>query len=183
MCVEPDDSNRSFSSMFTTQNYADISLASREPKFDIICLFHVFEHIRNPHEFLTIASMLLKQSGFIIIEVPYIEDPLITIYENEKFKDFYFQPMHPFIYSLQSLRYVFEKNGYREKEIIFHQRYGLDNHLTWLCKGRPGGDAYLNSLFGDNKAYKESLVRVRKTDTVFYIAQPEEEIIEKNARS
>ena len=34
-------------------------------KFDIICLFHVFEHIKNPFEFLKQCQKLLNKNGII----------------------------------------------------------------------------------------------------------------------
>ncbi len=139
-------------------------------QFDIICMFHVFEHIREPKTFLEKCRRLLSTTGLVIIEVPYIEDPLISIYNIEEFKDFYFQPMHPFVHSIESLRFNFCNAKFLEESMIFYQRYGLDNHLSWLANKKPGGDSYLTSLFKGNKQYKQTLVDIEKTDTVFYIA-------------
>ena len=169
--VEPATDNRSFSEQFAEHTYENISHIPLSEKFHIICMFHVFEHIRDPQTFLSICKKLLTTKGKIIIEVPYIEDPLLTIYNLEEFKNFYFQPMHPFVHSLKSLRNHFGKAGLVEDEVIFYQRYGLDNHLSWLSKKKPGGDSYFSSLFGDNNDYKKALTEAQKTDTIFYIAQ------------
>ncbi len=106
-----------------------------------------------------------------MIEVPCSADPLITLYNCEEFKDFVFQPMHPFVYNETSLDYVFEKSGFKKYEVIYHQRYGLENHLSWFKNKKPGGDSELTELFSSNNEYKDKLKSIKKTDTIFYIAQ------------
>ncbi len=140
-------------------------------KFDVICMYHVFEHIRNPLEFLKILKPLLNENGRIIIEVPHSNDPLITIFNSEEFKDFVFQPMHPTVYNEKSLDFVFNKSGYKKDEVIFHQRYGLDNHLSWFKNKKPGGDQFLKELFSSDEQYRKKLEDIEKTDTIFYVAK------------
>jgi len=144
-----------------------------ESNFDIICMFHVFEHIKNPQHFLNQCKSLLKDNGHILIEVPCSNDPLITLYDCEAFKDFVFQPMHPMVYNEKSLDFIFSKSGFCREDVIYHQRYGLDNHLSWLKNKQPGGDMFLQELFGSNEEYKQKLVQIKKTDTIFYIASKE----------
>ncbi len=139
--------------------------------FDVICMFHVFEHIREPISFLNICKPLLNRGGYIVIEVPCSNDPLITLYNCEEFKDFVFQPMHPMVYNEKSLDYVFQKSGYKKEETIYHQRYGLENHLSWFKNKKSGGDNKLKELFGSNNEYKNKLISIKKTDTIFYIAK------------
>ena len=140
--------------------------------FDVICMFHVFEHIREPISFLNICKPLLNRGGYIVIEVPCSNDPLITLYNCEEFKDFIFQPMHPtMVYNEKSLDYVFQKSGYKKEETIYHQRYGLENHLSWFKNKKSGGDNKLKKLFSSNNEYKNKLISIKKTDTIFYIAK------------
>ena len=168
--VEPDDANREYCTRFASEVYPDISHVPSDMSFDVICMFHVFEHIRNPLSMLDRCRMNLRAGGRVLVEVPNIEDPLISLYDCKAFKDFYFQPMHPYIYSPASLGRVFEKAGFRVLEKVLYQRYGIDNHLTWLSKGRPGGDEHLKGIFGGAIEYKESLMRAGKTDTLFLLA-------------
>ena len=142
-----------------------------DKNFDVICMFHVFEHIRKPIEFLNTCKPLLNRGGYIVIEVPCSSDPLLTLYNNSEFKDFVFQPMHPMIYNEKSLNYVFKKSGFENEEVIYHQRYGLDNHLSWFKNKKSGGDVALRELFSDNSEYKNKLQEVKQTDTIFYIAR------------
>jgi 2-polyprenyl-3-methyl-5-hydroxy-6-metoxy-1,4-benzoquinol methylase len=171
VCVEPDSTNREFASQFSVGQYEYLEDVSDLEKFDVICLFHVFEHIRNPFDFLKKCGRLLKTDGSIIIEVPHIEDPLLSIYDLDSYKDFYFQPMHHYIYSVKGLKYVFESEGFHEKDIVFYQRYGLDNHLAWLKNGKPGGDLEFQKLFGNSTEYCQVLEKAQKTDTIIYIAE------------
>lgn len=171
VCVEPDSANREFASQFSISAYDYLEIVDGSEKFDIICLFHVFEHIRKPLSFLDRCFELLNENGLIIIEVPHMEDPLISLYDLQAYKDFYFQPMHHYIYSETGLKKVFEGAGFSEKDIIYIQRYGLDNHLGWLKHGKPGGEPLLRTFFAEaDRAYRRDLEKAGKTDTIMYIA-------------
>ncbi len=169
-CVEPAIDNREYCRQFVEEIFADVSEIPPSRRYDIICMFHVFEHIRTPVQFLKQCTQLLNPGGMIIIEVPCIEDPLLTLYHLDAFKDFYFQPMHPFIYSEQALDFCFQQAGLNKKKVMYYQRYGLDNHLAWLKNKKPGGDIELQKMFADNQEYKQQLVSAKKTDTLFYFA-------------
>lgn len=163
--------NLEYSKQFITGNaYSSIDKVN-ETDFDIICMFHVFEHIREPVLFLEQCRSLLSKGGRILIEVPCSNDPLLTLYHCEEFKDFVFQPMHPMVYNEKSLDYVFKQSGLKKEQVIYHQRYGLGNHLSWFKNKKPGGDAKLNKLFKNNLDYKTTLEELEKTDTIFYIAK------------
>lgn len=168
--VEPNKDNRTFSKKFCRNTWEDLSQVPENLNFDIICMFHVFEHIRNPSDFLKNCIHHLNPGGKILIEVPCIDDPLISLYECASYKDFYFQPMHPYIYSRASLEKVFFDVGLNDQEFIHYQRYGLANHLAWLSLGKPGGDPVFNQLFGNLKEYKTTLEKAGKTDTLILSA-------------
>lgn len=170
--VEIADNNREYSKQFVTDEvYDSLKNIPKHLEFDVICMFHVFEHIKNPHDFLKQCTTLLNPNGIIVIEVPHIEDPLISLYDIKEFKDFVFQPMHPMIYSVKSLDYIFNSCNYYAKEVIYYQRYGLGNHLSWLTYKKPGGNFVLLDMFENNDMYKKTLEINAQTDTLFYIAQ------------
>jgi SAM-dependent methyltransferase len=164
------DANREYSMQYVNGDvYASID-AVTESEFDLICMFHVFEHIREPQIFLKQCTELLKDGGLILIEVPHSEDPLISIFNSEAYKDFIFQPMHPMVYNEKSLDYVFNTAGFDKNNIIYHQRYGLENHLSWFKNAKSGGDATLTKLFSSVIEYKNILEQMKKTDTIYYVA-------------
>ena len=169
--VEVSDDNREHSRQFAKEVYSNILKIPGDKRFDIICMFHVFEHIKNPFKFIERCKSYLVKGGIFLIEVPHIEDPLISLYDCKAYKDFYFQPIHPFVYSVNSLNYIFRRSGLKPKGVIYYQRYGLDNHLTCLSKGRSGGDKLFRSLFESNLEYKKIFQKIKKTDTIFYIAK------------
>ena len=168
--VERNRENREYSSKFCNAVFENIEDYDRE-KIDIVCMFHVFEHIRNPINLLAACKKILKQNGVIIIEVPNINDPLISIYNLHEFKNFYFQPMHQYVYSEKTLDYLFLKLGFKKEKVLYYQRYGLDNHLSWLKNKKSGGDKNITKLFGRNSVYCKRLQDAELTDTIFYIAR------------
>jgi len=168
--VEPNDENRERAKKFSDHQYEYIESLPNSLKFDIICMFHTFEHIKNPNEFLKKCKKHLNANGKLIIEVPYIKDPLISLYDSREFKDFYFQAMHPYIYSKKSIKFVLNKANFKVDKFIFNQRYGLANHLTWLSKGEPGGNEELEQIFSGVNNYKKALEVKEITDTFFIIA-------------
>lgn len=145
-------------------------------KFDAIGLFHVFEHIRDPLGFCSELRDLTRSDGKIIIEVPSLDDPLLSIYQSDDYQEFYFQLQHPFVYSPSALKRTLEACSLEVLNLIQYQRYGLENHLAWLTNGRPGGDfekfGFLNTL---EQEYRSALEQAGKTDTVIAICRPSRE--------
>ena len=66
---------------------------------------------------------------------------------------------------------MFKKAGLSKDIVIYHQRYGLSNHLSWLKNKKPGGDVNLDMMFGNNTEYKKRLEDLKKTDTIFYFSK------------
>lgn len=141
-------------------------------KADIVCLFHVFEHIAEPKGFIAALKAVLAPGGRIVIEVPALSDPLLSLYQSAAYQAFYFQRQHPLVYSGASLQAVLEANGLRVAEIRPYQRYGIENHMGWLKTGKPGGDAMVAETFaGIADGYRAALEAKGLTDTVFAIAE------------
>ena len=96
------------------------------------------EHIQNPKLFIKKIIDSLTPKGRFIIEVPNVDDPLLSVYNIEEFMKFYWYPYHLYYYSKQTLNNImaqFEEINYKIK---LRQRYGLINHLRWFIKGKPG---------------------------------------------
>lgn len=167
--VEPSTNNREFSQQFCVSTYANIADIKPNQVFDVICMFHTLEHIRQPVEFLTQCKKHLKPNGKIIVEVPNSSEPLLQLFDITEFREFYFQPMHPFVYDDKSLRYVFDQIKAKGIEVIYYQRYGLDNHLNWLTVKKPGSNPRYKDLFGQLSGYKEALEGQHITDTIIIV--------------
>jgi 2-polyprenyl-3-methyl-5-hydroxy-6-metoxy-1,4-benzoquinol methylase len=172
--VEPDKETVGSRKALNLQGDYDSLDAARDAgaQADIAMMFHVFEHIDDPKAFIEQLRRILRPGGKIVIEVPSLDDPLLSLYRSKAYETFYFQRQHPFVYSRRSLERVLTTCGLRVIEMRPYQRYGLENHLGWLIHGKPGGDAALAAMFsGIDAEYRASLERSGLTDTVFAIAE------------
>ena len=135
-------------------------------KYDVITLFHVLEHEKDPIATLNKLGKVL--SGTMIIEVPSADDALLSLYDCDAFKDFTYWSDHRFLFTEATLKEVIKRSGLVIKAIKHIQRYHLSNHLYWLSKGKPAGHnewMFLNSPELKN-AYEASLASIGKTDTL-----------------
>lgn len=155
------------------KQYSDFAEVTAEGgRFDLVCAFHVLEHIVDPADFLRQCRGVLGRGGRLIIEVPSLDDPLLKLYGIPEYEAFYFQRQHPYVYSASSLSRLLETQGFRVQRCISHQRYGLENHLTWLAKRRPGGDEALREIFSAiDHYYRERLEALGLADAVIVVAE------------
>ena len=98
------------------------------------------EHIQNPKLFIKKIIDSLTPKGRFIIEVPNVDDPLLSVYKIEEFNKFYWYPYHLYYYNKQTLKNIFTQFEEINYNIKLYQRYGLRNHLRWLIKRKPGED-------------------------------------------
>jgi SAM-dependent methyltransferase len=135
-------------------------------KVSTVTLFHVLEHILEPHKFLAKINKILYSSGTLVIEVPNVNDILIKLKSYEKF---YYQNAHCSYFSPDTIKRLVEDCGFIVEKEISIQRYSLDNHLHWLFKNKPGKVKF--KLF--NCIYSWFLKFICKHDTIFLICKKE----------
>lgn len=141
-------------------------------QYDVITLFHVFEHLPNPLGWLDKFSEYLIPGGYLIIEVPHADDALLSLYESGKFADFTYWSAHLFLYTVRSLSMLIERCGkYSIESTGQIQRYTLTNHMMWLAQGTPGGHNKWNFLDSEelNRAYTKKLQELQMCDTLFFV--------------
>lgn len=139
-------------------------------KFDIITLFHVLEHLKDPVSYLNIFKNKLNNGGQIIIEIPNADDALLSLYHSKAFANFTYWSLHLFLYNVTTLEKLAEMAGLKINWIKQVQRYCLANHLYWLSEGKPGGGmgnrlSCLNNIELDRK-YIEQLESNSACDTI-----------------
>jgi len=174
--VEPSMAHADYMTSLGISHVSDIdelNMKSRE-KFDCAAMFHVFEHIRDPLAYLKVLrEKYLTEKGFLWIEVPNVEDALLTLYKCEQFEKYYYQPMHHYYYSAKTLSTISNAAGFNTVELIPVQRYDLSNHMYWLRYGKPGGAGKYSNIFPESldAAYAESLKQHFLCDTILGIFQ------------
>jgi 2-polyprenyl-3-methyl-5-hydroxy-6-metoxy-1,4-benzoquinol methylase len=144
--------------------------------YDLIFMFHVLEHITDPIDYLQQLKQKLSPNGKLIIEVPNVDDILISIYKIKNHLDFYWEIAHNFYFSKETLGKVLEKSGYIYN-IFPHQRYDLSNHIYWMLYGEPGGKGFFNQIFSIDllEEYEKCLKSQFLCDTIYAIAQKSNE--------
>ena len=153
------------------------SIDEYNEKFDVITLFHTFEHLSNPKEWLNKFSKYLNSNGKLIIEVPNANDVLLSLYDSKHFADFTYWTAHLYLYTVKSLSMLIkETERYEILSAGQIQRYSIANHLMWLAKGVPGGHEKWSFMDSDelNKAYENKLADFEMCDTLFFVIQLKE---------
>lgn len=107
-----------------------------ERSLDVICLFQTLEHVPRPVETLREAARWLRPGGTLCVEVPNINDPLLTLYDAPAYRDFYYHSAHLWYFSPKSLRTSVEAAGF-SGDIHYIQDYNFLNHLHWHYRGAP----------------------------------------------
>ena len=140
--------------------------------FDLVFMFHVLEHIDDPIHFLKELKEKLSPTGKLIIEVPNVDDVLVSVYKIKNHLDFYWEIAHNYYFSKHSLKCVLDQAGYQS--VIFPlQRYDLSNHMYWMQFGKPGGQGYYNSIFTPTllAEYEKCLKDKFICDTIYAVAE------------
>ncbi len=152
--------------------YADIADVPCDD-FDVISLFHVFEHLTEPQDLLRVAYEKLKPGGKLIVEVPHANDFLFAFLGLEEFKQFTFWSEHLVLHNRSSLSAFMDKAGFRNTVISGFQRYNLANHLHWMKEKKPSGHIRWSMLSTDelDRAYSNMLQKIDMTDTLIAIAE------------
>jgi SAM-dependent methyltransferase len=146
----------------------------RGRRFDVIAMYYVMEHLRDPVAYTASLRQWLAPGGRLLIEVPNVRDALLSLYKLSAFADFYWQRAHYHNFSRQTLTRVLERAGFGATTYPV-QRYDLSNHLIWMRDGKPGGHGRFASVLGSgvDLAYRQRLMDQWICDTVFAVATME----------
>ncbi len=147
--------------------FADIK-DIKEEWYDIITMFHVLEHLKDPKQTLKDLGKLLNPRGRILIETPNVNDALLTLYKNKAFSEFTYWSCHLYLFNPYTLKKLIEDIGLEVEYIKQVQKYPLSNHLYWLSKGLPNGHNIWNFMdaFSLTKEYEATLSKLGYCDTL-----------------
>ena len=168
--VEPSRVFRQYATRRGINTVADINELDAQ-QYDVVLLYYVLEHLRDPVGFLSSFKKYLKPKGRVLIEVPNVEDILLGPYVIPAFKPFYWQKAHYYNYSQSTLKDILDRAGF--KAVLYpEQRYDLSNHMVWMMEGKPGGAGRFMDIFTPvlESAYAEALKIHWLCDTIFAAA-------------
>lgn len=144
-----------------------------EKKFDVIFLYYVLEHIKDPIAFMKgLKGRLKNKRSRIVLEVPNAREALVSFYRCKAYNDFVWQRAHCSYFSVKSLKRLFDSLDMPVR-FIPAQRYDFSNHMHWLIEGKPGGAGKYSHIFSDrlNEEYADSLKKVWLCDTILAITE------------
>lgn len=114
-----------------------------DQKFDIVCAYQVMEHTEHPVEFLEEIRHVMKPGAVAFVEVPNLNDALLSVWDIGEHIPFYYHQEHRFYFSEKSLKSVAEKAGFKNARVVFTQDYNILNHLNWITNRAPQKDCHI----------------------------------------
>lgn len=110
-----------------------------DQQYDVICAFQVLEHVVDPVAFLRELRQSAKKGATMFIEVPNLNDPLLSIWNVEAYQKFFYHSAHLHYFTEASLKKAAMLAGFSaaQIEVSFTQDYNLLNHLNWIMNNAP----------------------------------------------
>lgn len=111
--IEPGEAHRNQARKEGLTVYASLEDLERaeHPRFDLISMVHVLEHLADPVGYLIhLRKTLLEPTGWLLIEVP-------NLYAHDSF-----EPAHLIAYSTHTIRQTLEKAGFEVTRLEKHGR-------------------------------------------------------------
>jgi len=146
--------------------------------YDVICMFHVLEHISDPIKFLNNVKKCLKPSGKLIIEVPNYFDYIKQL--SSAYKDAVYFRAHLSYFTPDTLTAILEKTGFTNIKINGVQRYSVENAIRWIRTGKPNTE-YLElelpeGLKWVNQHYRDVMEKELKSYAIIGVGTLKESI-------
>ncbi|OUV61456.1 MAG: hypothetical protein CBC88_00295 [Candidatus Pelagibacter sp. TMED128] len=128
------------SKKFNIKTYKEIDDAPKN-SFDVVIIISVLEHVTDPINFLKNLKVLLKKRGRIIIECPSINDPLVQLYGNQSYKNFYYRPVHINYFNKTHLKKIVKFSNLKLIKTFSVLVYSITNHLGWHFNNKGSSDS------------------------------------------
>lgn len=91
--------------------------------FDVITMFHVFEHLKNPKDYLDIIDQVLKEDGHFVASFPNIDS-----WQARFFKGKWLHldpPRHLFFFKAKDLKHLMKERGY---ELVSESYFSIEQN-------------------------------------------------------
>lgn len=170
--VEPNAAHAAFANGRGVPTDSDVRSADGR-RFDLVFLYYVLEHVKEPHGFLRQIRRLLRGRGAkLILEVPNGDEALVSLYRSRAYDDFVWQRAHCSYFTPRVLSGLLNRHGFKTR-LVPVQRYDISNHLVWLAEGRSGGQGRYKQFFSAalEDEYRECLRRHWLCDSIMAVAE------------
>jgi 2-polyprenyl-3-methyl-5-hydroxy-6-metoxy-1,4-benzoquinol methylase len=107
-------------------------------RFDVITMWHVLEHLENPEEQFLLNYKMLEKGGLLVMALPNYES--WDAFHYKQYWAAYDVPRHLFHFSIESVKLLSEKTGFKLEE---HRPLKLDAYYISLLS-----EKYRNNRFG-----------------------------------
>lgn len=117
----------------------DISEVYPGKKFGCIAARAVIEHVADPIAWLLSLKERLIGGGWLYLETPNANDPLLTVYDIPEYKMFWYRMPHITYWNAEVLAATLTRCAIQAR-VSYFQRYGLMNHMSWNITRAPMPD-------------------------------------------
>jgi SAM-dependent methyltransferase len=127
--------------------------------YDIIVAFDVVEHVPSPGQFLKKCYSLLKPGGRLVIAVPNHNDVLLTSYQCNGYKNFYYHKAHINYFTSKSILDLCELAGF-DGHVESFLDYSFFNHVFWHQNNRPmvtAEKAFVGDVIKNNDSLSDKI--------------------------
>ena len=140
-------------------------------KVDIGISFDVIEHVSDPESYLKEIKGSLAEKGKLFLITPNFHEILFDLVK-EKFEPFNYRTAHSYYFCEDSMRFLFERVGFKKLEVGFYHEMDISNLIHWLKDGKPTGKNK-NKMFDDdaNRHFCSYLEKIGKSSHLWVEAQ------------
>ncbi len=140
-----------------------------ENTFDVITLFHVFEHLINPQEYLEIIDNILKKNGHLIMSFPNIDS-----WQARFFKGKWLHldpPRHLHFFTPKDFKKLIISRGY---ELIEENHFSVEQNpygaiQSWFNLFHKKRELLFEYLKGNNEYIKDTNTTILKIEKLLFV--------------
>ncbi|MBI4088145.1 class I SAM-dependent methyltransferase [Candidatus Kaiserbacteria bacterium] len=142
-----------------------------EGPFDLVVSARVLEHVEDPLVFLKALARHVKPGGYVYLDVPNLNDALLSLFNVSGYADRYFREPHLSYFSPKTFKRFLTKAGYRGT-VKTVQRYNMLNAMNWIETGKPQANFTIGNRIptlaedssGHTKARRDLNALIKVTD-------------------
>ena len=140
-----------------------------EKSFDAITMFHVFEHLKNPEEYLNVIDSIIKPNAHLVVSFPNIDS-----WQAKFFRGKWLHldpPRHLFFFSPKDFKSLMQRKGYKLVEETYfsieQNPYGAIQ--SWINLFHKKRELLLESLKGNIAYVKDVNSAILKLEKLIFV--------------